>query len=566
MIAVQDSFGAIIIPYGINLGGNFFDVLNELSIVYIPFLIIYLHVFLEAHAQGADEGRSGPLIIKNLEVKVYSAFLVLMLAVIPMGGKNEVSTKAYACGYSQENTAMADIYRGRPKLSDDKLANAIEHNEFPVLLGLINNITVGASEAMSSQLECNKSHSAIESEMNKQFITVDDEILISNIKRFANQCFQNGLERIAAATSRGSTKIAHPYDEERNTFFGTNLSLAYQGQHSSPATSGLFMSVPDHQYSSAIRPEYKPYNYVSGLSDNYNYATQGTTNTLNVPCHDAAQDLRLDIIANVERNYDEQIDLMHKSASVLPKLKDGVQHYVTHQEVLDKFVHQAFVDSFSGKRTIYQQTPATAEKENQNMFENAWDYAVELVNSVKDPGRAASNVMVNVGFSLENPFKSSEAVNLYGVLPLFISLIIAVVYMASPVLLVLSGYNWNMAFNIAFLLFYLAMMHYWLNVSYLMTNILMMVADSFYGGATWLKNANMALHYSAYFAPFITIIAWTGACTIAGLKLGSLIQGLFTGAGIAASKAGQSVMKQAGNKVSGGKSSVGGGGNRSQFT
>ncbi len=162
-----------------------------------------------------------------------------------------------------------------------------------------------------------------------------------------------------------------------------------------------------------------------------------------------------------------------------------------------------------------------------------------------------------MGFAVGNVFKAAERSNLYSTLPLFLTMILAAVYVASPLLIWMSGLSMKLVFNLIFIQFYLSMGYYWLNVSYMMSNILWMLSESFY--ASWvLSSASMATHYMAYAMPFVVLIAWTAACTIAGLQLGPFLMGLFTVNAVAAAKAGGQIAKQA---LSGGR---GGGGSKKQ--
>lgn len=566
MILTQDSFAEIIIPYSINLGMTIFDIFNELGIVFIPMLVMFVYCFFEARSQGQDEGKPGPLLIKNVEVHFYSMCLALVVCVIPLSGNQEVSNKSYVCGYAKSNTAMGDIYRSRPVLNDSNAWAATKEVKLPLLMGLFNNVSVGSSEAMSSQLSCSKDQAAILSEMNKDFIQLNDEPLIANIKEFANQCYQPALERIAKVTVEGNSTIARPYDDEANVFWGVNVNKAYTGNHTGvkPSPMPLFINIKNEEYVAPKKSFYYPSNYNSTASNsNYSYNQKYQTDKLNVRCDSAAHDLKVLIDTKLKQIMPERIELEYKASSILPKEKNGVPYYVTEQDVTNKFIQQAFVDAYTGKRTIYQVTPAQAEIENENPIIKSFKYFwSRLTGTAEKPTNVGTDMVAAIGMALENPFKSAERVNLYGMLPLFISVISAAVFIASPMLIVFSGYKWEMVFNIGFILFYLAMCHFWLNVAFMATNIIWLVSDSFYGGTEILTNSYLSLHYVGYSAPIIVLLVWTAACTMAGMKLAPFLIGIFTGAALAAAKAGQNVANKASMPQAPGK---GGGGDKKQF-
>ncbi|MEQ6343246.1 hypothetical protein [Vibrio cyclitrophicus] len=560
MIAVQDDFGEIIIPYSINLGGVLFDIFNELGIVFLPFLALYVMIFFEARSQGADEGSPGPLMIMNIETRFWSAAVVMILCTIPWSGAQTVSNITYVCGYAQTNTAMGDLYKSRARLNDTKTLQSISDVEMPLLLGLFNNVSVGSAETHSSQLECNKSQSVIESEFNKDFIPLNDEPLIANIKDFANQCYQPALERIAEVTVKGNSTIVSPYDEEANTFFGYNSRKAYSSLHtgSRPIPSTLFMEIKESEYVPAIDGSYYPANF-STLGSSH-YLNKYSTNKLNIPCEEAATDIKELIEVKLKSIMPERMKLEHQSSSILPKDRNGLQHYTQESEVVNKFIQQAFVDSYTGKRTIYQATPAMAEEENKNFLMKSFNYFWDrITGATEDPTSLGTDMVASIGLAMENPFKAAERVNLYGTLPLYLTVVAGVVFIASPIIIVVSGYKWEVVFNIGFILFYIAMCHFWLNVSYMATNIIWLLSDSFYGGAEILKNSYLTMHYVGYYTPFIVLLVWTVGCTMAGMKLAPFLSGIFAGAAIAAAKAG----KNAANQVSAPR--AGQGGDKRQF-
>ncbi|QFT13377.1 conjugal transfer protein TraG N-terminal domain-containing protein [Vibrio sp. THAF190c] len=565
MILVQGTFAEIIIPYSASLSRTMFDIANELAIVFLPMLVIFVQCFLEARSQGQDEGQPGILIIKNLEVKFYSMVVVLVICVIPSQGTQQVSNKTYVCGYSQTSSAMGDIYKARPVLNDTRTWLATRDVELPLLLGLFNNLSVGSSEALSSQLDCNKDQATILSEMNKDYIQLNDEPLIGNIKHFAKQCYQPALERIAEVTVDGSSTIAFPYDDESNVFWGVNLNKAYVSNHSGsvPAPMPLYIRIKNEEYVAPIQSYYYPANYSSGRSSTpYDYTQKYKTDELTVRCDSAAQDLRVLIATRLQQIMPERIELEFKSASLVPKDKNGALYNVTEQDVINRFTQQAFVDAYTGKRTIYQATPAQAEIENESPIIKSLKYFWNRVTgAVDDPTGLGTDMVAAIGLAMENPFKSAERVNLYGMLPLFVTIIMGAVLIASPMLIILSGYKWEMVFNIGFIFFYLAMCHFWLNVSFLATNIVWLIADSFYGGTEILTNSYLSLHYIGYSMPFIVLLVWTAGCTMAGMKLAPFLVGLFTGAALAAAKAGKDVSNKAANPRVSGK----GGGDKSQF-
>lgn len=565
MISVQEPFAEVVVPYGMQMGGRFFEIFNTLGIVFVPFIVIYLGTAFAARAKGADEGSWGVMAIKSIEVQFWAAAVVLWLFCIPWeSGKNPVRNETFVCGYSQTNTAFGNLYKTRPKLNDSKTLNLIEGVDLPLALGFVNNLSVGISEGLSAQLTCAKSQSAVEAEMNKEFINIQNEPLVANLKSFSQQCFVPALERLSKAESDNASTIRDIYDFQGSTFFGQNVMNAYEGLHVRPQISRLTFNIRDTEYVPPIKGKYKPENY--DPNSQFSYRTNYKTDKLAIKCKDAAFDYRLALVEEIERLYPEKVSLDHELASIAPKSKDKRPYRPTYEDVLGAYVHQAFLDSITGKRSIYANSPAMAERSNSNFFKDLKEVFTDSAETAtSDTMGKLSDVIVTLGLAKEAPFKSAERANLYGTLPIYISLITACLYIGAPVVILLSGYKWNMAFNISFIIFYLAMCHYWLNVSYTITNIVWIIADSYYGEAHSLTSSYLAIHFIGYYSPFIVLTLWTAACTVAGLKLGPFFTSIFSGAAIAAAKHGQAVADAAGRKATGNNSGGGSGISPRQF-
>ncbi|MGR5296963.1 hypothetical protein ACPV5U_19120 [Vibrio mediterranei] len=578
MILVQEQFGQVIIPFAINLGRTAFDVINGLGLVFIPFIAAFIRAFLESRAQGADEGPASVLAIKMLEKSMVGMLFVLIFFTIPAKyGEADVEFNRFQCGMGVGETAMDAIYNIVPNLEHVGKDIAQTKAALSMGMGLTNNVTIGIAESLSGSLTCPKDIAAIEAEVQKSYIAISDESLVANLKHFNDQCFSPALTRVAEGVAQGTSKLAYPYAATRNTFFGTNLYAAYQGVANSPSQSTMSMRIKDTEFVGTVDSRYKPsnydsnargYSYVSGAmeaSNKFSYNASHTTNNLIIDCQDAAQDYRSILQRYVETNHSDEIESIYKSSTVFPSPNDtdGSAYTKTRNDILDEYVHQAFLDAFSGKRFIVDTNPAIAKAEGTNFITSrlSRDGWLDWLNFI-DPSKTVDIVKdtsVQVGFAVGNVFKAAERSNLYSTLPLFLTMLFAVLYVASPLLIWLSGFSMKLVFNLIFIQFYLAMGYYWLNVSYMMSNILWMLSESFY--ASWvMSSASMATHYMAYSMPFVVLIAWTAACTVAGLQLGPFLMGLFTVNAVAAAKAGSQIAKQtlSSGRTGGSKKQVGG--------
>lgn len=219
MVAVQESYAQAILPYAINLSERVFDIFNGLGLVFVPFVVMFVITFMETRAQGLDEGSPGINAIKTAEKNFWPMLILLILFVIPMG---EVGSKAkftkFQCSGSEQGSTRNALYRIGPELGELGQELAGENARLPLAIGLSNNVSVGISEALSSQIACNKTKDTMEAELDKALIEVKDQNLVSNLRLMASSCYGPAQGRIATGISNHTTKLANPYSKEKTTF------------------------------------------------------------------------------------------------------------------------------------------------------------------------------------------------------------------------------------------------------------------------------------------------------------------------------------------------------------
>lgn len=340
------------------------------------------------------------------------------------------------------------------------------------------------------------------------------------------------------------------------------MRLSYRGLVNSTPQQRLTLRVSKSEYVGNIKSEYYPDNFEpnsnnsthyyqlvnNGYQTQNSYQTQNTTSELLIGCDDVAKDMKMALEAYIQNdsNHLQAIDRIAQSYSIFPQaMADGTLKNLTKDDVFNSYLHQAFLDAVTGKRSVI--VPGTPHE--TTILSQAWELVRDgvrntAVGSDLDTKSFVKERLVNIGMGMSMFEKAAERTNLYLILPLFITIITAVVYVASPFLFVISGYSWSLAMNILFVHFYLAMSHYMLNLALFVSDLLWLLADSAYGYVT-LKNAGLALHYMALSAPVVVLLCWTMVCVAAGLNLGPFLVGLFTVNAAAAAKAGTALTKQA---------------------
>ncbi|EKO3611908.1 conjugal transfer protein TraG N-terminal domain-containing protein [Vibrio metschnikovii] len=556
MILVQERFGTVLIPYGINIGNMLFEIFNSIGMVFLPFVYVIIVAYSTAKAQGLDEGSPAVLAIKLLEKSFYSMFAVMLLFAIPMErSNNQVSFKTHLCGASERSAFHAVLG------NDDAVITAISNTQIgnpilPVGIGLINNMSVGIAETISSRVTCAPEIKALEAQLDEDLIDIGDAKLISNLKSFNEQCYVPALNRIREAKLRGDLALANPYREDYNYFFGFNTSAAYRAAESTSTRSELTMQISHLTYYPPVKNRYKPENFQESRSDwiRWGFNTQNLT----IPCEDASQDYKDELLVFVRQNLSDEVEQSHKFRSLLPNAQ-GLN--TTLNDVEEYYINQAFLDAVTGKKSIVEPSPdrpiTGKAKESFSIAKFASD-AFGMFFSTE----TYRNLAISAGVGLEKRNLAAQRVNMYATIPLITSMLLAIIYAASPIVVILSGYSWKFVFNIGFTIFYLAMVPAILNVSYVVSGILIILRQSFFASSTLWWQGEQAFLIMTELVPVIFLLGWTAACVIAGLNLGPFISTFFLGMAASAAKAGWQLTDSALNLARGAGKGAGKGSKR----
>lgn len=542
MLYVQESLGQVVIPYGISIGNTIWETVNTLGLIFIPFAAIYLVAFFTSRAQGQDEGSPAVLAIKIIEKGFYSSCAVLFLFMIPTTNGIEVSYNHYLCGAGIESSQPYQALQ-HSAMTDVTYSQVVTKTPYlPLGWGIVNNLAVGSSEALSGAMNVCTSATAVQAKLDEAYIKVDDKNLEYNLNIFNEQCFTKAQDAWATAEAKGETYTTEgtEYERRRLRFFDTYMKKMYTVHNYS-------MSIKSAMFSdqSGIDNSWKPKAYGSNYSSNYSVNTD-----LNIPCYEASDSYKQqlsDYIKN-DAKLTAALARITTASTVFPQEENGkeVSTSITAAEMEGDYIHQAFLDVIMGKRALFETTPKLAAVENQSWAAKTWDYVSSLWTALWDsPGTAAKEVLVYAGASLEIFPNAAGIINLYIVAPLYVSIITAVLYAATPLIVLMSGYSWKFVYNIILTHVYLAMIPYVLNISYAIVNIILIYADSYYGSLQKIGGLESVLYvYTASCVPIMCLTGWTMISAIYGLNLGSFISAIIAQNGVAAGRQGFEKAKQ----------------------
>ena len=535
MLLVQESLGQVVIPYGITIGNQIYDLLNDMGFLFIPFAAIFIGAFFVARAQGKDEGSPAVLAIKIAEQAFYSALAVMYFFMIPINQSSmDVSYKHFLCGQGITGTSVYEAMQNAPMTTKVYSQVVDKTPKLPIGWGVVNNLAVGTSESLSGAMTSCKSATAVQAKLDEAYIKVDNPSLEFNLLQFNQQCFSKAQDMWATTLAKGQTNTSSEkiFDRRSLQFFGTFMYKMY--------TQGKFTMEIDEEQWSGTKPDANWKVGSWGKIGNYSFSTKMT-----IPCEEAAQEYKSQILTYINGNEDLKaaMDRVVATNTILAGEEIPGQSPVTSSasDVQGDYIHQAFLDTIMGKRGIFETTPRLAQIENQAWYSRLWTYISDTYDSLMSDDNSLQKVMVYFGAGVELMPKAAEIVNLYIAAPIYVSLFLAIIYAATPLVVLLSGYSWRFVYNLILAHVFLAMIPYVLNISFAIVNIMLIFGESYYGGINKVGNVgSVLLLFMAKSVPLMTVTGWTMISGMFGLNLGAFITNIISTNGIAAGREGAS--------------------------
>lgn len=543
MLLAQEPTAQSILPIGLQLATNAYSLMNELNIVLAILTVFIIKEFFNSRSQGQDEGAASVIALKQVEKAVYSVLVCAYLFFVPTTNQHNVQVSAYKCQMNQNTVTPVSI------------ANR-STGELPIGWAVLNQVSVGISETLSSQLPCENALDSIKSKLSTALIDIDDDNLVSHIQSHYQQCFLPAQNRIAEAKAQGTLTLTEPYDIKKNYFFGMNNLSAYEGMLSTNGfDSKLRMNVSQEYWHYTVKPDFYTSESVNGH------------NVLSIPCLNATTELITHMSDYVEANNSEDITRLYSINQSFPQPE--TRTYRSRTQARQAFVHQAYLDNATGKAQVLNpdyELNKTTSKSIMSFFSDAWDGATELFDTFSFAAAAsylglrgeeeqasrtssAIEVLSYFGSQTERVIQVSKVESIHKYFPILLTVMIAIIYAAMPLLIVLSGFSWKLIKAMVILIFTMSFSFYILNLAITFDSAITSMADSGFGWfASNLSVNGAALNLVGSYTLVMAMFVWGSLAVIVGLRLGPLLTGLLNisgAAGEAGAKGAISAAKQA---------------------
>ena len=449
-LLVPEITSAVFIPWGISLGVNTWELINSSGLVYVPFIVALVSSFFDARVADAADGSAAAMSLKGIERKFISMFAVLILFVFPWDSAGgEVRHNQYSC-----HSKGMSVVNGNAPIAD-LVPNSSAYAGLPppklsLLMGLVNNLSVGFANSMISGSGCMADLNTLVTASKAGSLQVQDERLANAIELFNGECFQPAIDRLVEAEGKGTRPNNAQSLTEPGLHFNSNVfKSAYNGTHQVGVTEKALDLT-------ARKTELKAAG-LDGLA--IPSAFDWVFEKLTINCQDAAEQIEEKIRDYVDDTIPEVVEGLGKRASMF---STGTGDDYTQSVAWTELIANTYLQTANKAALFYDPDAAFAQAIDNN-HENTLKRMI---------GIAGEGAMVLwQGFS--------KTVNLAVTVPMMylgVGLFIALIYSFYPLLMLLSGFKADAALKIAYMIFVLIMMYFWLEVGQFASDVILSLA------------------------------------------------------------------------------------------
>ncbi|MDN2483913.1 hypothetical protein [Vibrio agarivorans] len=447
--------------------------------------------------------------VKLVEQAFITKFIVLYLFSLPVsldhsnvpppfpGGSafEPVNFRAYSCNVERssvlgENATSSNI--------NPQLANFHGYNlDLPIGLGLSNQAIQGFTQTMIGQIPCNTYASQrVSMGDSAMFDLKEDPKMVYSLKEFHSQCYTPALSNLNTAIRSGEYNGGVSLNTKQRRFNSTDLIRSYLGHIPNPANGSNFR----HRELTVLNDSWV--NAPSSSPD----ASDNSTSTFQ--CDIASAELFSELTSYLQDSKSEAVRESARALMMYPEF-DGTIHLTEGSaavEVTDRFAHQALLDTVGNVSNVFNmvhgESPIDLMKQESGKIEQTLALAVTAATTI-------SNNISNMTYGL--------------LTPVLISILISVVFLSSPIILWLSGYNYKVAVMLVYMLVFLVGTMFVYEVGLYVETVILAQAFSAFSTLNPNEWANLSSLVQSSVIPSMLAI-WS----ICGALLGILVIPMFS--------------------------------------
>lgn len=479
-MVISEITGTFTIPFSISIGVRFWSIINETGLWVIPFVLVIGSSFFKAKQMGEDEGSASVMAFKLVEKAFYSMFFVILLFVIPYDAGNvQVDYKQYSCRgeYASILGPQATSTNVQPNLP---FMLNIQEPHLPLGWGVVQEWTTGFTQTAIGKTPCDAGINQVQALMGTVSLEAKNPKLNKTNKRFGEQCYNPALKLIANAIEDKNYNGGIRLTPIQKQYFSQEFIGAYSGMLGTD--SGIMtLNIPKSDWAGLISSAYE---------------TKSTPSMLSIPCATAQSEVKRLNQNELITEYKDAMDIAVTSEQAYRNVKG---EWETKNTVEDKYNQQMMLDSLLS---------------TNSMFNNAFDQNFNRTQGLDSSTLESVGLRITTVFSELEKRITNHAYSYMG--PVLVSCLIALIYMATPPLIVLSGYSGKYIAGAFYTIFFLHFMYFVIDIAWYIENILLALVLSEFSSDNSMAEVSILFSY----IQSLTMPTLVGIWSILGSLLG----------------------------------------------
>ncbi|MDF9399158.1 conjugal transfer protein TraG N-terminal domain-containing protein [Vibrio sp. 1180_3] len=542
-LVTNDVSGLFLLPLGAVISDSAWDIFNGLGLIFFPFIIIFVMAFMEARAQGLDEGSPAVLAVKSVEKAFWPMLITIVLVVMPVNNRLDMSYRQYSCMTNPSLTSnnLTDIEQ-----SSETVLKALGFNGASpsIMTGLVHTVSTGVNSALIAGMACTQGASKKEVSQFVDSQAPQSESVYRSIVAFENQCHslavsdarealaQQKTIRVSSDNLNGWSFYPPPFDSEASLMLTAYDGMLIPGEGKAPIT----ITIPNTWFEQS---------------------KVGQTMNCSLAGKDLYKKIEDDVLA--QDNFTEHAEKMLSYVKLFngKATASHVKHdliMVVYNDALKNGSNKWDTPSkSSGDNSIFGFSIPTIAPTNIGIINNfiseittGNNRSIEETNT--SVTQSITNAMVTIGAIYSNLVESGKAHAVALIGPLLVVMVQTILIGALPILTVLSGYSGKFLYNWVLLYFSISLTPFWLNLATHLETILLSLSDyseSIVTHASNIKSGTDMQMYliattSAMFVYIIPII-WIMLVQMVGNIAGSSFMTLIAGAAVVGQTGGEAL-------------------------
>jgi len=372
---------------------------------------IIVSEWMDARAQGADEGNKGVLSVLRVENRIYVAYLVILFACVPLLPLDIThlefdSTRSKECGVNvaaPEQTGWGKAF--------DSIGG--QSGKVPVWWALVHVISKGITASATAAIPCYPDIRGAAMEIDET--RIPDTALVRELNDFKNQCYDEAKKKLVHVYQPSLT----PEEDYDTGWIGSNYFLKTKGYYDS-----IQSEIP-----------LKNWPYKESRDSGYGETKTGAGYPF---CKDWWNDKGIGLRERLIKIVEPSDWLKFKNAFGFTSDKE------MHEEVLRQLVSPSHLAKTNSIDSVFANTADFSRP-------NAWTKA-------KD---GTKNLVASFGATLKGISFFPSMTALRTALPMLQAFLIMGIIISLPLIIVMSTYNLKVVMMTSFGLFTLHMLTFW---------------------------------------------------------------------------------------------------------